>query len=377
MNSVIAVMDLQFGSTGKGQIAGTMAHAYQPDTVVTAWGPNAGHTFRYHGGHKMVTTMLASGSIAPSVRNVLIGPGSIVKLSSLADEIQANRQYLEGKLLVVHPQAAVWHHSHAEAEKQLLRIGSTMKGTAEALIDKIRRNELAVMKNNHDAIEALCRVWPGDVMVGERDYDAVIDSSQLLLVEGSQGFSLGLHTSFYPYTTSRDISTAQLLADCRIPFPQDDRMEVIGVCRTYPIRVANRKDEKGQLVGTSGGCYIDQNEIEWKDLHREPELTTVTKLPRRVFTFSHEQIRQACRIIRPDRIALTFCDYMEPVDHGEGDGPRVQLSESLAAFAGNIEWSARFYTNAKVRFFSFGPNITDMYERPSHLERHIRPVYVP
>lgn len=376
MRSIIAIMDLQFGSTGKGQIAGTMAHAYSPDTVVTAWGPNAGHTFRYHGDHKMVTTMLASGSIAPSVRNVLIGPGSIVKISNLSDEIQDNRQHLVNKNLYIHPQAAVWHQSHADAERQLLRIGSTMKGTGESLVEKIRRHDMAVMKNNLQAYEALSRVWPGNVIVNEREYDAAIDASSLMMVEGSQGFSLGIHTSFYPYCTSRDISTAQLLADCRIPFPNEQDLEVIGVCRTYPIRVANRTDERGQLVGTSGGSYIDQDEISWKDIGREPELTTVTKLPRRIFKFSHEQIRQACRIIRPDRIALTFCDYLEPVDHGEGDGPRVKLPAAVANLADMIEWSAKFHTAAKVKFFSFGPTINDLYERYS-INSDIRPVYVP
>lgn len=374
MRDVIAIVDLQFGSTGKGQIAGTLAHAYGPDTVVTAWGPNAGHTFRMR-SFKMVTTMLATSSIAPSVRNVLIGPGSVVRLSSLMEEITAVRASLEGKRLIIHPRAVLWVPAYAEAERQLVRIGSTMKGTGEALIDKVRRNPLAVCGNNPGAFKELTSVWPGDVTVDERDYDSAIDTSKLLMVEGSQGFSLGVHTGFYPHCTSRDISTTQLLADCRVPFPGDSQLETVGVCRTYPIRVANRFDEQGNLVGTSGGCYPDQQEIEWRTLHREPELTTVTKLPRRIFTFSHEQIRQAIRICRPRQIALTFCDYIEPAASGEGDGRRIAMGESVSLMAQHIDWTAKTFNPCKVKWLSYGPNMTDVYER--YDTEFIRPVWVP
>ena len=39
------ILDLQFGSTGKGLLAGFLAKSRQPDVVITAWGPNAGHTY--------------------------------------------------------------------------------------------------------------------------------------------------------------------------------------------------------------------------------------------------------------------------------------------------------------------------------------------
>ena len=66
MHSAHIITDLQFGSTGKGAFAGKLAaHGIRPDTVLTAWGPNAGHTF-----------IDANGNIAANhsvVRCVLIG----------------------------------------------------------------------------------------------------------------------------------------------------------------------------------------------------------------------------------------------------------------------------------------------------------------
>lgn len=347
---ITAVIDLQFGSTGKGQVAGTIAHHWKPDTVVTAWGPNAGHTFR-HEDFEGVSRMLASSAIAPSITHILIGPGSVVDINMLAQEIEDRAHRLKDKILIIHPQAAILERRDAEAEKSLLRIGSTMKGTAEAAIRKMRREDDAVAAwNGHHMgrlIEA-CREARVLLYVSSPVYDDAIDRSKKIIVEGAQGFSLGLHTDFYPRTTSRDVSTAQLFADCRLPFPNADispwpRVHVIGVCRTYPIRVANRR--LGDIEYSSGGCYPDQHEMKWEELGRKAELTTVTQLPRRVFSFSHEQIRQAVRVCHPSHLALTFCDYLP--------------EKSAPGFAENLE----LRVGIPVAMMSFGPKSSDIMRR--------------
>lgn len=347
---ITAVIDLQFGSTGKGQVAGTIAHHWEPDTVVTAWGPNAGHTFR-HEDFEGVSRMLASSAIAPSITHILIGPGSVVDINMLAQEIEDRTKWLKDKIIVIHPQAAILEPRDAEAEKTLVRIGSTMKGTAEATIRKIRREEgaVAAWQGVHMGrlLEA-CREARVLLYVSSRYYDDVIDRSKKIIVEGAQGFSLGLHTDFYPRTTSRDVSTAQLFADCRLPFPNSEttpwpRVHVIGVCRTYPIRVANRR--VGDTEYSSGGHYPDQHEMEWSELGRKAELTTVTQLPRRLFTFSYEQIRQAVRVCNPSHLALTFCDYLP--------------EKSAPGFAENLELKI----GRPVAMMSFGPRSSDIMRR--------------
>lgn len=373
MRYVLAIQDLQFGSTGKGQIAGTIAHAWYPDTVVTAWGPNAGHTFRRE-GNKWVTTMLATSALAPSIEQILIGPGSVINVDNLRSEILSAGPLLRGKRLVIHPQAAVVNESHRTTESiNLLRIGSTMKGTGAALCDKIMRTEYITARASADEvinnIGRACMETNMMFSMSSHIYDQAVDMSEKMIVEGAQGFSLGIHTDFYPHTTSRDVSTAQLLADCRLPFPgREHHFRTIGVCRTYPIRVANRTEYRSECDGngdrksvqhSSGGHYSDQNEILWTDINRDPELTTVTKLPRRVFTFSHEQIIEACRIMNPDMIALTFCDYLEDQATGEGDAPRAVISERVHEAIRGIET----VTGKFVQILSYGPNMEDVYER--------------
>lgn len=352
---ITAVVDLQYGSTGKGQIAGTVAKHWKPDTVVTAWGPNAGHTFR-DGEFQSVSRMLASSAVVPSIENILIGPGSVLDLHTLAAEIEDRTSHLQGKRLIIHPQTTVLQAQDAEMEKTLVRIGSTMKGTAEAHIRKIRRETGAVAGDLAARIFDTLGVAAADaglsVAISTTHYDKAIDKAEKVLVEGAQGFSLGYHNDFYPHCTGRDVSTSQLFADCRLPWVGHNvwpRVHVIGVCRTYPIRVANRlvRQEGGEMKEySSGDCYRDQEETSWEALNKTTELTTVTKLPRRVFTFSYEQIRQAVRICAPSTLALTFCDYLPP--------DREIAARELAK-AIEVKCNA-----APIRIFSFGPDVQDV-----------------
>ncbi len=88
--------------------------------------------------------------------------------------------------------------------------------------------------------------------------------------------------------------------------------EVMMSLRTFPIRVGNIVNkETGIREGWSGPHYFDQEEVSFEDLGVEPELTTVTKRVRRIFTFSLEQYRQADAANRPSQVFLNFCNYLK------------------------------------------------------------------
>lgn len=368
------IQGLQYGSEAKGAVASAIAKNWKPDTAVTAWGPNAGHTVR-DGDLRFVSTMLASGALYPSVRTVLIGPGSVVDFTKLAQEVELAGSLLRGKYLVIHPQAAYLKPGNADTERGLLRIGSTMKGTMAAMQDKLHRDVGYVVRGAAPAlVDPLLMVAEKvglSVSFSERLYDAAVDDSEKMMVEGAQGYSLSVHGQFYPYCTSRDVSTAQLLADCRLPFPVGkESVQIVGVLRTYPIRVANRRGGDGQEF-SSGGFYDDQHELDWEnDLHRQPELTTVTKLPRRIFSFSHEQVYKAIRQLRPTSLALTFCDYIDEgptFESGMVAGPRtMQLVRAIQATADRTNHSTY------VESLSYGPDLSDMY-RLAHRDGVLAP----
>lgn len=311
MKNVFLICDLQYGSTGKGLIAGYLAkYRLKPDTVVTAWAPNAGHTFIDSDGRKFVHRMLANGIVSPNIRNVLIGPGSAVDLDVLYTEITSCEDLLQSVNILMHEHAAIVSKAHRDKEDgTMTKIGSTKKGTGAAVIQKIERDpdNMNVAKAMYDKFPH--PVWDKVRVVTRQEYAEVLDSSSRILVEGAQGFSLGMNSGFYPYTTSRECTPGQIMVDCAIP--HDRLFKVIGTMRTFPIRVANRYDSEGRQIGWSGPCYDDQREMQWSELGIEPELTTVTKLPRRVFTFSEQQTVEAMRACRPDVVFLNFVNYLK------------------------------------------------------------------
>lgn len=355
MTHILTVQGMQYGSEAKGAIALLAATRWMPDTVACAWQPNAGHTV-YVGDRKFIHRMLPMGVFAESARNILIGPGATLDVNQLAYEVGQAADHLLGKRIIIHPNAAVLNEVDSENEAALVKIGSTMKGSMRA---QVRKMERGAYGNEPPPImwlanQGWCSTLPIQVVVSEEEYDRAIDSSRRLQLEGAQGFSLGIHEQFYPYCTSRDVSTAQLLADCRVPMPAVENITTIGVCRTFPIRVANRFRD-GVQVGTSGPCYDDQRELSWEDIGRDPELTTVTKLPRRLFTFSIKQIQAAARIMQPDFIALTFCDYLGV----PGERPwGLYMPDAVRDLVGQIEAN----TQRTVKYLTFGPGAADQWE---------------
>ncbi|AXH72350.1 MAG: adenylosuccinate synthetase [Caudoviricetes sp.] len=324
------ICDLQFGSTGKGLIAGYLAERDKPDTVITAWSANAGHTYIDRAGRKYVHCMLANGIVSPNLKQVLIGPGSQLDLCKLKREIEECKDILldRGAVIYIHGSACVISERHIQEEAgPMTKIGSTKKGCGAALIEKIRRNPegkaitigqfAEKWENMWSETEAnknvRCEDWiTPDIpcyIVDNAGWQQCLLEAEHIQIEGAQGYSLGLNSGFYPYVTSRECTPAQIVSDCA--FPMQWVTKVVGTMRTYPIRVANRYDAEGNMVGYSGPGYDDQKETTFEELGQATELTTVTRLPRRIFTFSQEQTRQALMTVRPDEIFLNFVNYCD------------------------------------------------------------------
>lgn len=346
MRELHVITDLQYGSTGKGLLAGYLAKKLQPDTLVCAWSPNAGHTFIDENNVKYVNTAIPNGIVADSVRRVLIGPGAVIDPDALIREMEQYAVELFGVEIMIHENAAVVTQGHRDEEARgMFKIGSTMKGVGAAVIEKIQRNPAS----NIIARDALVSTPLEGYVVSREIYNRALDESETVILEGAQGFSLSINQGFYPFTTSRDCTTHQLLSDCSIPNTPVRGATVYGCARTYPIRVANRFDANGKMVGTSGPCYDDQKEIPWARLGMAPELTTVTKLPRRIFTFSEQQIREAIRMNGVDEVFLNFVNY---IDKDTDDG-KYTLREYM-----NIVSSA----GARVTLLGTGPTELDVKE---------------
>lgn len=288
------IVDGQFGSTGKGLAAAMVAEAipHKIDIVASNAGPNSGHT-SYFRDEKIVLMQLPSSAVTLHKMGryveMYLNAGAIIDHDRLCQEI-AEHNIRDG-LVWVHPHAALVDDLARSAEEGIkLGIGSTGKGTGAALASKVMRTGKVVS----DVTDHPYRVAGFDLS------HAITTKLSRVLVEVSQGFSLGINSGFYPFTTSRECDVSQAMSDAGLhPNHYGGAMMVV---RTFPIRVG----------GNSGPHYPDQREITWADLDVEPEKTTVTQKVRRVFTWSNIQFREALVANRPEIIFLNFCNYLKP-----------------------------------------------------------------
>lgn len=324
------ILDFQYGSTGKGLIAGWLAKRGMYDTAICAFATNAGHTYIDDSrGLSVMTQQLPTAITSPTVKNILLGPGSAISAEVLLKEISRYSKWLAGKRIMIHPHAAVVEEEHASFEVQDGRtnMGSTAKGVGEAYIERIRRdtvnpNIAASRWHSHPTLR--------NYVVTIEEYEEALMKAENVIIEGAQGFSLSMYHGQYPFTTSRDVTPWQVAADCGIPFRWASRINIIGTLRTYPIRVNNR-------TGSSGPCYPDQIELTWEQLGIEPEKTTVTKLERRIFTFSLQQLKQAmihCGHYWQTHLFLNFANYMSPDEVAK----LIQEIERIGPNAPQVKW---------------------------------------
>lgn len=332
-----SITDLQFGSTGKGLLAGFQAMIYKPDTIVTAWMPNAGHTYIHPNGTTMIHTMLANGVVSPKLKRVLIAPASVLDVDALLRELShavrnnCTKQQFE---VLVHENATVLQPRHSEFEREsITKIGSTQKGSGAAIMERLRRDPSVPVTAGrlfpHGLISGVVGydVWVR--VVTHSEYLDYLYGAELLALEGAQGYSLGVHSGFYPFTTSRECTVAQLASDTL--FDPAMITHKYGACRTFPIRVANRTADNMTYSGWSGPGYPDQEETTFEAIGQKTEYTTVTKLPRRIFTWSDQQLLEAVKVNGTTGIFLNFCNYLQE----EGDeGPAWDLVERIESLTG-------------------------------------------
>jgi adenylosuccinate synthase len=356
MRSFEIIQDCQWGSTGKGLFAGYLAGIHQPDVVAMAPSPNAGHTYTHSDGRQLIHRMLPLGILSSSLETIVLGPGSLVDMNILLQEIQhaLEHGWLDPQVeIYIHHNAAVVEQRHILQEARGgTAPGSTRKGVGAAQMERIRRHPI---QNN----------LIGNVDKGHElfDFVSLIDTPGLqqiygdahhIQIEGCQGYSLSLYHGSYPYVTCRDVTVYSLLADCGVPRFSDASMKAYGVFRTYPIRVANRP-EAGEW---SGPTYPDSIELTFEELGLKQELTTVTQLPRRIFTFSAQQAIEACVQNRIDIAFLNFAQYCPDW-------------ETL------LDIWLRLEECTKVAYMGFGPAVEDILHvgAPQITHEHVREVY--
>jgi adenylosuccinate synthase len=267
-------------------------------------------------------------------------PGVFINGGAVIDaEMFKNECKTHGLRPTVHPHAAIITQAHRDQESVggPSRIASTGKGVGAAIASKVMRE--------NPGIGSLVFELESGGYCSVKTLNDNITKNLVVFVETSQGFSLGINSGFYPHCTSRECSVGQSMADARLPARS---LRKVAACyRTFPIRVGNTN------VGYSGDCYNDQHETSWEEMGFEPELTSVTKRVRRVFTWSWEQFYQSLIVNDPDLVFINFLQYLHKEE-------RINFLESVRS-----KYLETLGRPLETLLVGYGPNNSDvkLYER--------------
>jgi adenylosuccinate synthase len=133
---VDVVVGGQFGSEGKGHIVSHIAPEY--DVLVRVGGPNAGHKV-YLEPEPFTFHHLPSGTLHNDHAKLILGPGAVLGLSKLYEEIA--KCEIPADRLSIDPQAMIIesHDEAFEAGTLVKSIGSTGQGVGSATARKVLR----------------------------------------------------------------------------------------------------------------------------------------------------------------------------------------------------------------------------------------------
>lgn len=341
------VSGAQFGSEAKGHVTQQLIKRSPRQYIanVRVGGPNAGHTAYTENGEKFAFRQLPVGAITAGVTPV-IAQGSEIDLPVLLAEMQQRREWIDraGMDPVNYPTVLVDseatlltdHHKSAESQAQMVnRIGSTGKGIGAARADRLMRTAPRV----RDHYEVVMRLqYEGVLVVQTAPLLRGLPRQAVVIIEGTQGYGLGLHAGHYPQCTSGDCTAIDFLAQVGLS-PFGHEVEPWIVARMFPIRVA----------GNSGPLY---RETSWAELGLPEERTTVTQKVRRVGHWDDDLFMQAVEANGGSdevRVALTMIDQRWPEARG------ATTIEALPREC--LDWIGNLYhkTNARIDVVTTSP----------------------
>ena len=334
--TVTAVVGTQWGDEAKGKFVDLLSQ--QADIVARFnGGDNAGHTvINQFGTFKLRLT--PNGFYNPQT-TCIIGPGVVLNLKTLIDEIEdiqqsgielVNRLWVSPRCNVIMP----WHpmlETIYEEAKGSARTGTTKRGIGPVYADKVSYNgirlyDLAdeqiladkirvqlVIKNPVFKTFGLEPLNLKAVLEEKLDQYAhirevvhepfgllheALSNQDSILLEGAQGALLDNNWGTYPFCTASITIAGGAAAGLGIPPHSISR--VIGVAKAYTTRVGagpkptELTDETGETIQREGHEY-----------------GTVTNRPRRCGWFDAQLVRFTTQLNGVTELALTKLDVLD------------------------------------------------------------------
>ena len=314
--------------------------------------PNAGHTFVFDDGRKVVTRHLPLGVVNPNIPYLVIGESAGIDVDVLSEELEKYKDLIGERKIYICDRAAVVLDSDKEMERKSLRTGSTFKGSGAALVGKIMRDEKHIAGND-ERLRELERQGKIKIINSKTFFPCVYNGlggfrgNENILVECSQGDALSLNGPNFPHTTSRDCGPSQAVKDIHAT-DYSKNIKKYCVFRPYPIRI-NNMSEVGFVYN---GDFEGAEEIDWKtvaersgmseEVLKQIEQTTVTHRLRRVSEFSVKQFEEMLLDTRPDVLILNFAEQVNAGVWGINQSDAKKIQNSFVG-GGNLDFSGEQY----------------------------------
>lgn len=344
--TIYCVVGGQYGSEAKGHVAAQLHQTRDIPVAVRVGGANAGHTVIDENGVRFPLRTIPVAAAVDHEADLVIAAGSEIDLEVLYAEIkmlEAAGHPVTDRLFI-DSEATIIDDEHKQQEADLVgEVGSTGKGIgASRAARMLRKARLARDIDN-------LRPWITDTSATLNNRH---QSGDGILIEGTQGYHLGLHAGHYPQSTTNDCRAIDVIAQAGVtPL---NRPEIWLVFRTYPIRVAGNSGEMGK-------------EISWEVLedrtvgYVQPERTTVTQKIRRVAEWDNQAALLAINgnggaANEKLHLALTMVDYLDP-DLEAG----TRMSEIEASPA--MGWIEETEDTLGMAFSAFGTSASTMVFR--------------
>jgi len=334
--TVTAVVGTQWGDEAKGKVVDLLSQ--QADIVARFnGGDNAGHTvINQFGTFKLRLT--PNGFSNPQT-TCIIGPGVVLNLKTLIDEIEdiqqsgielVNRLWVSPRCNVIMP----WHpmlETIYEEAKGSARTGTTKRGIGPVYADKVSYNGIRLYDLADEQILAekirvqlaiknpvfksfgLEHLNLKAVLEEKLDQYAhirevvrepfgllheALSNQDAIMLEGAQGALLDNNWGTYPFCTASITLAGGAAAGLGIPPHSISR--VIGVAKAYTTRVG------------AGPMPTELTDETGETLQREgQEYGTVTKRPRRCGWFDAQLVRFTTQLNGVTELALTKLDVLD------------------------------------------------------------------
>ncbi len=287
------VVGLQHGDEGKGKVVKQLVKNYTHCLRFNG-GPNAGHTVYLENKRKIHLRQIPVGIFEDVI--CILGPGCLVNTKVLETEINMLKK-LKGDNIIskikICKNVHIISNDAIEMDKNNNVVGSTGNGIAQTYSYKCLREN-----------KRICDTYTNDIfgceIIDLYTFFNSFDCNYSVLCEGAQGFELDLDLGDYPFVTSSNCTTGQLICN---GVPYNKINIVYGISKIYDTYVGSK-------------TFQPEDDIKLNELQiLGNEFGTVTERKRQCNWLNLTKLKKATICNGVKHLIINKCDIIEKLDY--------------------------------------------------------------